>query len=170
MSAQRQGGAASFKVRFAALGERSQIQVVSVEACGRFARRSTDLGQAELGFESAGNTVGYLILKPENIVKRTIEMLGPDMRTSARIDQLRADAQTVASLSDRALQEVTHAQCARHLPHICIPALVSKARITCDDKEPRQPGDRRRDLFDDAVGKIFLSGVPAQVLERQHRD
>jgi hypothetical protein len=88
------------------------------------------------------------------------------MGAGRRVDELAGDAHAVAGFPDRAFEHVTHAQFARQLLHIDGPALVGKARIAGDYEEPWQPGDRRRDLLDHAVGEIFLLGVARHVLER----
>jgi hypothetical protein len=48
--------------------------------------------------------------------------------------------------------------------------LYVKARIASDDEEPADAGERGDDLFDHAVGEIFLLGVAAHIGERQRCD
>ena len=53
---------------------------------------------------------------------------------------------------------------------IIVAALVGKAAVTRDDKEPMDFRERSGDVFADPVGKKFLFGIGAHVLERKHRD
>ena len=92
------------------------------------------------------------------------------MRACRRVDQLTGDAYVVAGLSDRTFKHVAHVKFPRHLLRIDVLALVGIARIARDDEQPGAARDRGDDLFDHAVGKIFLLGVAADVLKRQHRD
>src|SRR6516164_4314267 len=100
----------------------------------------------------------------------------PVMRTRLRgvccplsLDQLRGDADPLASLAHRASEHIAHAQLATDPLHIDSLALVGEARIAGDHEEPadaRQAGD---DVLNHTVGEIFLLGVGAHVLEGQHR-
>src|SRR5207237_242006 len=54
--------------------------------------------------------------------------------------------------------------------HIDGLSFVREARIAGDDKEPTNARQRGNDLLDHAVDEIFLPGVAAHVLKRQHRD
>jgi flagellum-specific peptidoglycan hydrolase FlgJ len=55
------------------------------------------------------------------------------------VDQLRGDAQPAATLSDRAFEQVTHAQFATDPLYVDRLAFVSKARIARDYEEPANP-------------------------------
>src|SRR6516164_403727 len=92
------------------------------------------------------------------------------MCTSDGIDQLPGDAYPVSALSHRAFEHIPDAQIAPDLFHIDGTALVGERRVAGDHEEPFDPGESGDDLFDHAVGKIFLLWIPAHILERKHCD
>src|ERR1051326_410890 len=124
---------------------------------------------AQLRFDRAGNARCYSVLQFEDVVECTVETVGPDMRPGCRVYQLPRYTHAVSSFANRAFQHVTNAQFAGYLLYVNRPALVGEAGISSDDEEPRHSGDHRRDLLNHAVSEIFLVGVAAHVLERQHR-
>jgi hypothetical protein len=123
--------------------ERAQIKVPGVEALGRFASGTFNLGLAEPWLDRPDNTAGDLVLQFENVVKGTIETVGPDMRASCRVDQLPGDAHAVAGFAQAAFEHVAHAQFAPDLAQIRRFALVGKARIPGDDRIAAQIGERQ---------------------------
>src|SRR6516225_2436232 len=92
------------------------------------------------------------------------------MRASLRFDQLRADAHPPTALSDRAFQNVAHAQLATDLLYVDRLALVGEGAVASDHEKPSDAAECRNYLLDHAVGEILLLGVAGQVLERQHRN
>jgi len=123
----------------------------------------------QLWFDRAGDAGRDLILQLENVVERGVEAVGPDVSAGRRVDQLPADTHPVGGFAHAAFEHVAHAELLRHLLHIDRLALVGKGGIAGDDKEPRQPGDRRRDLLDHAIDEIVLLGIAGQVLKGQDR-
>ena len=99
-----------------------------------------------------------------------VEAVGPYMHVSGSIDQLAGDAHPVPSFPDRAFEDVAHAELARDLLHVDRFALVGEARIAGDHEQPGAARDCGGDFLDHAVGEVILSGVAAQIGERQHRD
>src|SRR5262249_35453653 len=85
-------------------------------------------------------------------------------------DQLPGDPHPVPGLAYRAFEHIPHAQLAADLLYVDRLALVGEARITGDDEEPADAGERRNDLLDHAVCEVFLLRVAAQIGERQNRD
>jgi hypothetical protein len=86
------------------------------------------------------------------------------------LDQLRGDADPLAQLAHRPSEHIAHAQLVADPLHIDSLALVGEARIAGDHEEPSDAGQTGDDVLDHAVGEIFLLGVGAHVLERQHCD
>src|SRR5207248_9805074 len=76
--------------------QRTQIEVVGVEAFGRLSRGALDLRTTQLGFDRASNARCDLILQLENVVERAVEAVSPDMGSRRRVYQLPCDAHTVA--------------------------------------------------------------------------
>src|SRR5580704_11155521 len=92
------------------------------------------------------------------------------MRAVRRIDQLRGDTDTATRFAHRAFEHIADAQFMTDPLNVGGLALVDKARIARDDKQPAYAGKRSDDLFDHAVGEIFLLRVAAHILERQNRN
>src|SRR6185437_891359 len=103
-------------------------EVVSVEAFGGPPVYPFDLGMKQLRLDRAGNSARDPILKLENIVERAVEAVRPDMSSGYRLDQLPADAHTIASLPDRAHEDVADAELAADLLRIDGLPLVGEAR------------------------------------------
>ena len=80
------------------------------------------------------------------------------------------DAQPAAGLAQAAFEDVAHAQFAAGLLHVDRAALVGEGRVAGDDEQPFDPRQAGDDVLDDAVDEIFLLGVAAHVLKRQHGD
>ena len=120
--------------------------------------------------ERADHAFGDAILQLEHILQRAVEFVRPEMGARRGIDQLAGDADAVAGLAHAAFEHVAHAQFARDLLDIDRLALVDEARIARDHEQFLEARQRSDDVFDHAVGEIFLFGIAAHVVERQHRD
>src|SRR6516225_5763475 len=92
------------------------------------------------------------------------------MHTGLDLDQLRGDADSLAKLAHRASEHIAHAQLAADPFHIDGAAPVGEARIAGDHKQPADAGQAGDDVLDHSVSEIFLLGVGAQVVKRQHCD
>jgi hypothetical protein len=87
------------------------------------------------------------------------------MHARGRVDELPADAQPVACLSDAAFENVTNPQFASNLLGVSRSPSVGKTGVPCDDKEAakaRQSGDN---LLDNTICEILLVPIAAQILE-----
>src|SRR5215831_21344370 len=131
--------------------QRAQVKIVNTEVLRRLAAGPLDLGEAQPRFDRANDIRRHLVLQIENVVDRTVETVGPDMRAGGGVNQLASDAHAVAGLAHAALEHVTHTKLVADLTQIWGFALVRKTRIARDHKEPRQSRDRRDDLLDDAI-------------------
>ena len=92
------------------------------------------------------------------------------MRAGRGLDQLAGDAHPVAGLAHAAFEHVAHAELAADLLDVDGLALVGEGRIARDHEQRLEARQRGDDVLDHAVGEIFLLGIAAHVLERQHRD
>src|SRR5262245_30641222 len=72
----------------------------------------------KLGFDSPNNAFGNLVLDRENVRKREIVALGPQVRTILRVDQSRRDAQAFGRITHTSLKCVTSAMSVRSFPDI----------------------------------------------------
>ena len=91
------------------------------------------------------------------------------MRPARRVEKLGGYPNPVATTAHAAFENIAHTELASDLADVNGAALIGKARIARDHKEPRQPRDRRDELLDDAVDERQLLRIAAQVLERQYR-
>jgi hypothetical protein len=92
-------------------------------------------------------------------------------KTSSRLPSKRSahrwlpcDARPVRRLAHAAFEHVTDAELLSHSLHVDGAPLVDEARITRDDEQPAHPRQRGDNVFDDAVGKVFLLGIAARTL------
>src|SRR4051812_6005328 len=92
------------------------------------------------------------------------------MRPSRGVDKLPSDPHSAACLPHTTFQDVAHSKLTPDLLNVYRAALVGKARIAGDDKQPthsRQGGD---DLLYHAVCKVLLVAGATQVIEWQDSD
>ena len=75
-----------------------------------------------------------------------------------------------AGLADRAFQHIAHTKLSPDFFDIDRPAFVGKARISGDNEEPFDAGQRGDDLLDHPIGKILLIRIGAQIDEGQNGD
>src|SRR6516225_5108705 len=98
------------------------------------------------------------------------ETYRPEPIRRVYIDQLPGDAHPAARFAHRAFKNVTHAQFLTDLLHVDRLPFVSEAGIARDDDEPPDTAERGDDLFDHAVGEVFLFRVAAHIGKGQHRN
>jgi hypothetical protein len=132
--------------------------------------RSLDFRGLQCWLDDPSDTDRHLVLQIENVLKRAVEMVGPEMCAALRFDQLSGNPHPVSAFPDRAFQHVPHAKFAAHLLQVNRAALVSAAGVSGDYEQPADAGERGDDLLDHAVGEIFLLGITAHIGEGQHRD
>ena len=96
-------------------GQRSQIEIVSVEALGTLAARPFDLELLHAGLDDADHPLGDAILEIENVFEIAVELVGPQMRAGFGLDELGRDTQARFRFAHAAFQEVAHAQLAADL-------------------------------------------------------
>jgi hypothetical protein len=153
-----------------AVWERAQIEIIGVEIVRPTIGQSADLGGLQRRLDDTSDADRHLVLKLQDILHIAVEAVGPEMRPVRSVDQLRGDAHATACLAHAAFEHIAHAEFAPNLLHIDGAAFVGEARVAGDDEEPSYSGERSDDLLDHAVGKIFLLGVAAHVLEWQDRN
>ena len=145
-------------------------QIICFEILGRLAQRAFDLSYANLGFDGTDDTDRHPILKLEYVRQIALEAIGPEMRAGRRIDKLASDAHAGPSLADAALQYVANPK---------FLGRPGERQATCPCRRSSNCGRSRRmryarqrgdDVLDHPIGKIFLLGIAAHVLEWQHGD
>jgi hypothetical protein len=111
-----------------------------------------------------------IVLHIEHVGQRPVEALAPHLRAARRLDQLRSHADTVPCAADASLQQVLGPECRPDTLRVAFASAHGEARVARDHQQPLEPRHRGDDLLGDAVGKIVLRSVFAQVRERQDRE
>src|SRR6516164_4926991 len=114
----------------------TQVEIVGSEVGRRATARPRGFGRLQRRLDDAGDARSDLVLKLEDIFQRAVEMIRPQMRPGARVDQLAGDADPIAALAYRALEHVADAQFAADLLHVDVLALIGEARIAGAHKQP----------------------------------
>ena len=110
------------------------------------------------------------VLDGENVLEIARECVGPQMKPVRRLDELRRDPHTLACSADAAFDDMSHAQLPRDLGDRCVLALEVKGRGSRRNLEPGHLGEQIEQLLTNAVGKVFVLFVGAQVGEGEHGD
>jgi hypothetical protein len=71
------------------VGQSAQHEVVGVEIFWPLALDAFDLGRAQTWLDCTDRAQGDLVLQCENVVERTVVVLGPDIRAAYALDELR---------------------------------------------------------------------------------
>src|SRR5207247_3086625 len=123
-----------------------------------------------LWLDGCDNGDRYLVLESENVCQVALEPVRPDVCPCNRVNQLPYDANFPRRLAHGSLKDITDAKPASDLLDIDGFAFERKARIASDDEQPFEPRKRGDDLLNHSVREVFLFGIAAHVLERQHGD
>src|SRR6516162_10120736 len=83
-----------------AVGQSAQKELIGSEVGRSTVGRTCDFGRLHRGLDDAGDARRHFVLKVEDIFKRAVEAVRPEMRAGRRIDQLRRDAHATARLAD----------------------------------------------------------------------
>ena len=150
--------------------ESPEIIVISIKIAGWLRACAIDLGLLDAGLDGADHAFGHRVLQLEHVFQRAIEFLRPKMRAGRGFDQLPGDAHATAGFANAALKHIANAEFAADLLDIDGLAFVGEARIARDHEQRFEARERGDDVLDHAVGEIFLLGITAHVLERQHGD
>jgi hypothetical protein len=111
---------------------------------GRFDRRGHD----------RCHPLGDAVLKIEDVLKVTIELLGPETDTRRPLDQLGGDAQTCSDTPHRPFQQVVRSKFGRDSARVGDPALVDKGRCARDYGQLAEARQRGQDIGHHAIGEI----------------
>src|SRR5262249_54211279 len=116
----------------------------------------------------ADHARGDLILQIEDIIERALEAIRPQVTASGGIDQLSGDAHAVRRLAYAAFEQIANTEFTTDLLRIESPPFEREAGITGNDEQPAHARQRGGDVLDDAVRKVFLLRIAAEVCERKH--
>jgi hypothetical protein len=143
---------------------REQIRRGRLCHCRFFTRR-------DLGPQLVGDRAGYLALNCENVCDRAIVVLGPLVRVSPCIDQLRADAHRFTDSLDGAFQDMSDSELPGNIAKVMRPGapILHHARAT-DHFEVSDLGKVGENLILHTNGKESIRFILAQILKRQDSD
>ena len=151
------------------LRQSPQKAVIGVEALRALSLRSLHFSYPEAWLDGPNDVLGDPVLELEYVLHSPLIPVGPDVAACFGLDKLTCDPETLTSLSHTPLQDVAHAEVAPDLLCISGPPFEGEAGTPSDDEEPPNLGERRDDLVGDAVCKILLFRVAAEVCKRQYR-
>ena len=115
-------------------------KVHCVHVVRSFAFRPLAFRGHQLDADDSRQPRGDLILHVEEVASQLIEALGPEVRASVGINQLRVHAYAVATALHAALQDIAHVQLSPDLLHIDWLAFVRKG---CVARDHERAGDER---------------------------
>ena len=134
----------------------------------RILGRPSGLRSDQLDAERVGDPTRDLVLQGEEIAGVAIESLGPQMRVALGVDQLRANAYLLARSLDAPLQHITHTELAADLLGVDQLVPIGERGIARDHEHVREPRHIGRHVLGDAVSKILLLRVVAEIGKRQY--
>ena len=128
------------------------------------------LSSIDSRLNAADHAFGNFVLDGEDVIKRPIVALCPEVITGLRLDELPGDPYAVAVFSDAALKYITYTELASNLAHIHVAPFVAEARVARDHEKPFQPRETGEDVFDDPISEVFLFRIAAHVEEGEDGD
>src|SRR5262245_54643718 len=111
-----------------------------------------------------------LVLDQEYISHLAIELIGPNVGASLGVDELRRNAEIVASAPNAALEHIAHAELAPELGNVFRLPLVLEGRIAREHTQVARSRQLGQDVLSQAVAEILLARVPAQIDEGEDSD
>ena len=87
-----------------------QHQVIGAETVRSLTPDTFGFGAAHAGLNRTDHVQGDFVLQSENVVKRAVEALSPQLAPGRGFDHPGRDADTVAALLQAALQQIAHAE------------------------------------------------------------
>src|SRR5262249_22897712 len=141
-----------------------------VEAPRRLPQGASLLGVGNGGGNSDRHSVSNLVLNGKDVSEIVVVTVRPDVFAGGGFGEVGGKAGGSAGSSHGAFEYVAHTELTPDLLHIHCATLVGEAGIAGDDEQRRIARKRRDDLFDCAVGEIFLLWIATHVLEQQYRD
>jgi hypothetical protein len=126
-------------------------QVPCIQALRRLAPGAKIFRGIDLRLDRRDDGLRDLVLDREHIGKITVVAFRPDMAAGGHVVELRRDAHALAQFAHAALEHIADAEFLGDLLDVNGLALVGERGIAGDHEEPTQFGQRRDDVFADAV-------------------
>lgn len=112
------------------MGPALQKEIVGRPVLGRFPLSLLGATHRNASLQGSSDGARHLVLDGKHILHAAVVALGPQMRFSRGIDELRCDAQSVAGPADTAFGDVANAPpCAARLPCPGFNCLISFAQM-----------------------------------------
>ena len=131
--------------------------------------RTHALELQEIGIHLANDGLGDLVLECQDIAEVAIVLIGPDVSPRGRVDQLNVDANSILRLPDAADHDVLRVQLQARLLDVLWEVWI-EGRRACDHGKAAPASETRDEILGEPVGEDALLGIPAEVLEGEHRD
>ena len=96
--------------------------------------------------------------------------IGPNLVAPLGIRKLAGDPQPVSCAADAALENVACAELPAQSLRLVREALEAEARTAPDHEQFAEARELRDDVLGNAIAKIALVWIAAQIAEREHRD
>ena len=112
----------------------------------------------------------HAVLKLEHVFERAVEPVRPEVVAGCCVDQLSGDANAVADFADATLKDIAHAEFAPDLPDVGELPLYAKVEFRAMTKSDLKRESPVMMSSYETIDEIFLLGVAAHILKRQHRD
>src|SRR6516165_2148220 len=119
-------------------GGRAHIVIIGLPRRGWFEQSAFGLRLVHVGRENRRDRARNFVLDCEDILQFSVVALGPAVRPSSTVDQLRADTDSVSATTNATLESVPHAEFTPYLAHIHRFAFVFEARIASDYEQVRK--------------------------------
>ena len=118
--------------------------------------------------ECSDNPAGDIILNGEQVRELSVEMIRPHPDRCPRFDKLSGNANFVSRPPNASFQDIADAEFSPDVVNIDRFRLVGERRAPGDYEKIAGLGQQRSDVLRHAICKIFLLGISAEILERQH--
>jgi len=147
-----------------------QNEVMSIEIVRPFASHTFNLGIPQSRLDGGYDAQCDFILKCEDVLELTIVTFGQQVDAGFRLDQLRADADTLAGIAKASFEHISRAKFAADTFYVNSLSLIGEGRIARDHRQPLDPRKSGDDVLDDTIGEIVLSRIAAQIFKWQDSD
>lgn len=138
-------------------------------AAGRLVAHAHGLAE-QLDLQRPRHGFGGLSLDREHVLELPVLTMRPDAAAIGGADDVDGDADALAQLTHRTLDQVGDAERGAYACRAVGGVAELEAGILADHLEPVDLGEIRIQLLGKAIGKILLLGIVAVVGQREYRD
>src|SRR5688572_16442242 len=121
--------------------------------------------------ERSGDGYCQAVLKREDVISRPRIAVGPDFHGVGSTNELRRQPDLLTGASNGSRKEIPDIEIGADLANVEVaPTLVAIGGRPRGHAQTRQSPQRGREFVSHPIGEVLLGGVPADVLEWQHRN